>query len=130
MKISITGRAFALKSSLTVEQIATLMKYKPEALQLVNEKEDRVVFSLGYKLGHDSLAAFGIQYGSASNDGTGYATFTGVIPADVADVKGYVADAVCKIAENLEALEAQALEAVKTVAESKAKVEANISVVS
>ena len=119
MKVSITGNAFALTSTLTVKHIMLLQKYNPDALCLTNKDGD-VIFSVSYAEGKDAIAKFGVTFGGKGHTAEGFATYTGMIPCGTADVKEYVADLVGAVKANLEKVEAQAAEAARTVETDKA----------
>lgn len=107
-KITVTGSAIVITSSIKVEEIELLEKYKPEALTLteVDEDGDKVPkFKIGLGDGHGSVNKFGISFAKKSLNPDGYATVTGIYNGEADSVKETVADEVGAPVDMLRELE-------------------------
>lgn len=116
MRITITADAYAITSSMTVEEIKTLRKANPDALK-IKDADGNEKFAVSYSEGKPSINAFGVTFGGKSHDDNGFATITGIIPAGTSSPKDYVADLVAPVKTYLEQVEAAAspaAEAAKT----------------
>jgi hypothetical protein len=108
MKIQITGDAFVVTSSLSVEDIKTVAKYAPKNLKVVETDEDgnkNEVFAINYNEGKSSIAGFGITFGGKTRDDKALATVTSMIPAGTANAKDYVAEVLGGVTVYLKQLE-------------------------
>lgn len=89
--IKIAGNAMVLTSKLKFETIQKMEKYNPNALCLVEVKndEENEVFRIGTgKL--SGINKFGITFAEADKDG--FATATVLFPQNVTDKKTYIKD--------------------------------------
>lgn len=117
MKLTITGDAYALTSSVKVADIKLLKKYQPDALKILDE-EKNVKFAVDYSEGKSNVAAFGITFGGATRDDNGYATVTGTLPQGLNTAeaaKEYLADQFGGVVAYLTKLEESIPTAVETV---------------
>jgi hypothetical protein len=114
--ITIAGNSLVVTSDLTLAEIQTAEKYRPNALKLVDEKTDDTLFRVGAELGADDIDDFGVIFGGVSNDESKRATITLPLPAVVEDKKAYVEEiygvALAKLGK-VEAQAATALEGIK-----------------
>lgn len=123
MKLTITADAYALTSTIKVQDIELLKKYNPDALN-VKDKDNKVVFGVSYSEGKPSVAPFGVTFGGKTRDENGYATITGTIPSDLKTAeaaKEFVAEKFGGVVAFLETLEKSIADAAKTVADNRKK---------
>lgn len=106
MKVTIAGSAAVITSSLTLEDIKTLAKYKPSALTLYGgENGDEPLFTIGLSgKTCGAIGEFGAEFGTQTVEG-GKASITMAIGAPVEDPKAYVAECVGGALLNLAKLE-------------------------
>lgn len=122
-KINVLGNACVITSSLTLEQIKTLEKYRPTALQLTEKDEDGCpVTTFAVSTGAEGkVGRYGITFNEPSRDDAKKATVTVMIPNGIADAKSYVADKYGAIISNLNKVEeAYATAAAEVEAERQA----------
>lgn len=92
-KISIVGDAAVVTSTLSVEDIKTLKKYRPEALTLMGGEDGKEpVFAVELADGCGSISKYGITFSGATRDGEKKATLTLILKNVTGDVREYVAD--------------------------------------
>lgn len=127
MKITINGDAFVVTSSIKLSDIEVLKKTNPEALRLVDE-EGNDVFSVDYNAGRPSISQFGITFGGVSRDNAKQLTYTGTIPAGVADAKEFVADIISPVVAYLSELEETIPDDAKSATDTRNKLLASITV--
>lgn len=121
MKLTITGDAYALTSTIKRSEIELLKKYNPSALKVMDEEKNEK-FAISFAEGKSNVSSFGITFGGATRDGNGYATVTGTLPQglDTADAaKEYLADHFGAVVAYLKQLEATVPEAVETVSNTR-----------
>ena len=122
MRITINGDAVVLTSTLKVEDIELLKKYKPDALKLTDEDGNQVL-AVAYAANRGGLSKTGIVFGGASIDG-GYATLTTVLEKegtfDVETVKEKIADMLGDIPSKLQQIEDAAPVAIADLAAKRA----------
>lgn len=114
--------AMTLVSKLTPEQIETVAKQSPDALQLVTPLENggsRVDFTVVYdpKSDYGHLDNNGIRFPAANKDGN--ACVSVLIPANSKDKDGYIYDKYMVAINNLAVVEDQVVKALETVATTK-----------
>lgn len=128
MRISILGEALVLTSTLKVEEIKLLRKYKPDALKIKNENGDDL-FAIAYKEGCSSITPKGVTFGGASRDGNEFATFTANISvAEGEDIKEVVADLIGVPAGYVSQIESAAVNALHEVRAARAELLNSITV--
>lgn len=120
MKVTITGNACVLTSTIKVEDIKLVKKYKPEALQVKDDKGNEV-FRIAYTEGKGSIAPFGITFGNKSLDGNGFAQVSGIFEGGVNEenVKEVAADTIAPIQDYLTKLEETIPAAVEAITASR-----------
>lgn len=125
--IKVTGNAVVITSALTVKQIETAAKYRPQALLLLDEDKNPV-FAVGIGGGTGSITKHGAVF-SRTADAEGRATIT-LITAfpDDADRKEFVADLLGNAVLNLNKLEATLPAVLGEVAAEKAAVLEGITI--
>lgn len=105
-KITIAGDAVVITSSLKLDDLKKIEKYRPGALVLKggeDGKEPIFVVGTGCK---GSINAYGAEFNSATHDDEKLATITMALPFGANDVKAAVADLVGAAILNLNKLEA------------------------
>lgn len=114
-KIKIVGDAAVVTSTILLEDLKTLKKYKPNALKLINSETKEEIFSaaIGDKA---SFSKYGIVFTGA--DGEGKATATLTLPTGMTDEKKieYVKDTYGYGLLNLKSLEDQIKSVMDTTA--------------
>jgi len=92
-KIVIAGDAVVITSSLKLEDIRTIAKYRPEALTLMGGEDGKEpIFAIGVTNGPGSINEFGASFGRETRDDEKLATVTMVAENVTGDVKEWVAD--------------------------------------
>ena len=118
MKVTITGDAFALTSSIKVEDIKMLKKQSPDSLK-IKDDENNDIFGIDYVEGCPSISKFGITFSGSSRDGKGFATLTGTIPTGVTNAKDYVADTFGSAASMLKDIETVLPDIIKEINDNR-----------
>ena len=131
-KITIAGDAVVITSAMKLEDIKTIEKYRAKALQLMGgENNKEVIFAMGTTRGTGSISKYGASFGGVSHDDEKLATITlGIdVVRPVGDIKDWVADYVGSAIISLNTLEAKLGGVLEDIADEKAKVLSNITVV-
>lgn len=108
--ITIAGDAVVIKSTATLEELALLEKYRPEALELKTLDENNKMvtdFKIGTTTGQGKVSKFGISFGKATHDEEQKAMVTTLLPdgIDEESVMAYVADTYGSAVIKLNAIE-------------------------
>lgn len=128
-KVTIAGDAVVVTSSMKLEDIKTIAKYRPKALTLMGGEDGKEpVFAIGVTNGAGSINNFGASFGRESHDEEKLATVTMVLKNVDGDVSEYVADALGAALISLNKLEAQLPAVLDEIAAEKAEVMGNITV--
>ncbi len=87
-------KQYTLTSGMTAAQIATVKKYRPEALKK-KDADGNDIFAVSYVEGKSNVSANGVTFGAKSSDG-GKAMIVGTLPASLEENKygEYIADQV------------------------------------
>lgn len=127
--VRILGQACVVESEYTVEDIAKLEKFRPNALTLYEGegKDKELVFAVGTTKGRGSIGQYGASFG-ANSASSGKAAITMMIPDDIKDAKKWAVDTIGKAVINLKAVEDQYDSALADVADEQATIEAAITV--
>ncbi|MCX4312774.1 MAG: hypothetical protein OSJ83_02775 [Clostridia bacterium] len=132
MKLTITGDAYALTSTIKVSDIALLKKYNPAALTIVDKETKKTLFGVDYIEGKPSVAPFGVTFsGEGRGEGAeGCATITKMLPPhlNTDEAKKFVAEEFGGVIAYLEQLEKSVSEAAKAVADKRKKLVDSITV--
>ena len=112
MKLTITGDAYALTSTIKVSDIALLKKYNPAALTIVDKETKKTLFGVDYIEGKPSVAPFGVTFSGEGRD----------------EAKKFVAEEFGGVIAYLEQLEKSVSEAAKAVADKRKKLVDSITV--
>jgi len=127
--IKIVGGVAVIESTLKLEDIKKLAKYRPAALSLFEGtgKDKEEVFQIGAGRGYGSISTYGASFGSHTTT-DGKATITIEIPEGTEDPKAYIADKVGVAILNLNKVEAQFEAANAEIDDEIAAINANITV--
>lgn len=128
--VKIVGGACVIESGATPEQIKLLKKFRPNTLNLYEEKggKKEAVFAVGISNGTGSINSVGASFGSAvSSDGK--ATITLMIPEDVKNAKEWAKDRIGVSILHLNKIEEGFADAIAEVEREKEAVAAAITVV-
>ncbi len=128
-KIIIAGDALVIESAHTLEEIKILETYRPKALMLYDEDGEDAIFLVGTTTGKGSITRYGASFGSASRNGSGNATITTEIPADVTDATKYAEEKIGISIIHLNAVEAQFASALEAIEAEKETIRSNINVI-
>lgn len=127
--VKILGDAAVVTSAMTLEQLQTLKKYKPKALQLMGgENGKEVVFMVDTVKGEGTMNGYGVSFGRVSRDEHKLAQLTMCIPAHVTDAKAWFVDTFGGAVANLIAVEEQVPAAIEEVNAARAAVEEVVSI--
>lgn len=102
-KVIIAGNAVVINSSMKLEDLKTIAKYRPDALTLTDENGDPV-FSIRTCSGQGSINKIGAIFGEETRDDAKLASLTMVVSTD-GDIKEFVADEFGAALINLSKLE-------------------------
>lgn len=128
-KIVIAGDAAVITSSLKLEDIRTVEKYRPKELVLYGGEDGKEpVYAVGSTTGTGNINAVGASFGRETRDDHKLATITMVIPSNVADAKEFIADSLGAAIINLNKLEQKIPAVLEKISAEKAEVLSNISV--
>ena len=128
--IAVVGQAAVITSELTLDNIALVAKYRPNALFLKGGEDGKeVIFVIGTTSNpRGSINNVGAEFGGTAHDGTGRATITFDLPKYDGDVKEAVAEYVGASILNINKLEAQLPDVIKEIVAEKANIISNINV--
>lgn len=128
-QIVIAGDAAVITSSLKLEDIRTVEKYRPKELVLYGGEDGKEpVYAVGSTNGAGNINAVGASFGRETRDDRKLATITMVIPSNVADAKEFIADSLGAAVINLNKLEQKIPAVLEEIANEKAEVLSNISI--
>lgn len=127
-KIVIAGDAVVVTSTLKMEDIKTIEKYRPNDLVLKGGEDGKEpIFALGTTTGTGSINSVGASFGKADSDGKAVITMVMQgVPTEKA--KDWVADTLGAALMNLNTLEAKLPEVLSGISTQRATVMENISV--
>ena len=105
-KITIAGDAVVVTSTLKLEDIKTIQKYRPKELVLKGGEDGKEeIFAISAVSGNGTIGEFGASFGNESHDEAKLATITLCMLNNVSDVKAWVADQIGGALINLNKLE-------------------------
>jgi hypothetical protein len=131
-KITIAGDAIVVTSSLKLEDIKTVGKYRPAALKLMGGKDkDEPIFAIGTTTGVGNINGIGVSFGGETHDDDKLATVTLYLDGDGTqqDIKDMISDKLGGAITLLNKLEAEIPAVLEEIAEEKATVLSSITVV-
>lgn len=123
-KIFIAGNVFVVQSSVQLEKLRLLEKYRPESLKLKDE-DGNVVFVVG--TGSGSINNIGVSFKDASHDEHKLACITLPVPFGTEDAKKYVADYVGLSFLNLQNIESRLEAALEDIEDDMAEILGSIT---
>ena len=126
-KITIVGDVVNIKSSMKLEDLMTIHKYRPDALALMGGEDgkDEVFRVFANTDGNGSVEPYAVMFGKAAQDGAAYVNIH-IDPKG--DVKEYVADAFGAAITNLNKVEANLPGVLASINNEKAAMVASIEV--
>lgn len=104
-KVTIVGDALVITSSLKLEDIKTVQKYRPEALILRGEKEEMLYAICASRGVEGTIDENGAAFCSETHDEHKNAVITMVLPRVEGDIKEWVADKIGQALTKLKKLE-------------------------
>ena len=131
-KIVIAGDAVVVTSSLKLEDIKVVEKYRPEELVLRGGDDGKEpIFAIGTTSGNGRINSVGVSFGREAADGSGLACITALkIDTPTTDnVKEWVADALGGAMSKLAVLESKLPSVLEAIKAEKAAVMESIVVV-
>jgi hypothetical protein len=120
-KIKLMGNQIAIVSALTLEQLDTIRRRKPEALKLKDEKGEKAVFVVdtGFE---GNVSKYGVVFAAQEVIG-GRAIFSMEAPSDDAvEVRKYINENWGTVVFDLNKVEAQCTEAFAAIAAEEAAI--------
>ena len=103
--ITILGEAAVLTSLFQLEQLKTILKYKPSALAVKDEETEEETFRIDIaKSGAGTMNRYGVSF-SPTPDKNGWARVTVSLPEEHGDAKDYIEDTYGETLLNLKKLE-------------------------
>lgn len=130
-KITVAGTAVIVTSALKLDDIKLIEKYRPDALVLKGgEDGNDPVFRIATTTeGHGSINRLGVEFDSATDNEEKLAAVTVIREGGFGEnVKATVSDAYGLAVLNLNKLERQLEGALREIAEEKAAIDRNITV--
>lgn len=129
--ITIAGDAVVVKSAMKLEDLATIQKYRPDALKLRGgEDGKKVIFSVCVTPGvKGCINEIGAEFGAETHDDEKKAAITMCVPPHAGDdIKEIVADEIGAAVMSLNKLEETLPTVLEEIAAEKQNILANISV--
>lgn len=128
-KITIAGDAIVVTSTLKLEDIKLIEKYRPKELTLSDPETKELIYVLGTQKGAGSINDFSASFGRTANDGTGLACITMTVDGfDGDDIKEFVADKIGGGLMQLNKIEERLPAVLEEIAAQKAAILDNITV--
>lgn len=127
-KISIAGQAVVVTSSMALEDIKTIKKYRPKALILKGGEDGKEpIFALG--IGEGKINQVGASFNQATRDEAKLATLTMTTNFDGEDIVAFVTDTLGGALMSLNKLEETLPAVLAEINAEKAEIQQNITVV-
>lgn len=125
-KVTIVGQAIVLTSTLKLEDIKKVKKYRPDALILKGGEDGKEpIFAIG--VGSSDVNKYGVSFEKESRDG-GFATMTATTNFDGDNIGEFVADELGEVLINLGKLEEKIPGIIGEIDAERAKIMANITI--
>lgn len=129
MKVTATGSAVVITSSMKKEELEYIQKYRPEALTTYGGEDGKEpIFCIRVTDGRSSINENGAQFGEATRDENKYACITMVLENDCEDIKSQIADQIGGALTKLAALEATLPAVVTEIKNERARIMESITV--
>ena len=127
-KVTVLGNALVITSTLKLEDLKIVKRYRPSDLTLWGGKDgDEPLFTISTE-GTAGINELGATFKDESRDGEGFATITMSLTYSGDDVKGYVADKFGGALINIAKLEEKLPAVVEEISAQKASVIEGITV--
>lgn len=128
-KISVIGNVAVITSTMKLEDLKTIKKYRPGALTLMGgENNKEPIFCIDVGTGHGDANGYGACFTERTRDEHQLACITVPLTGVEGDIKEYLADRFGEAITNLNALEAVLPGVLEQVKTQKAAVMAAINV--
>ena len=128
-KITIAGEAVVITSSMKLEDLKTIAKYRPDALTLKGGEDGKEpIFTIGVGAGAGDISKYGASFATESHDEKKLATITLSAVGATGDIKEYVADMIGSAKINLDKLEEKLPAVLEEIVTEKESVMNSISV--
>lgn len=129
-KVKVLGEAIVITAGVTLEDIKTVKKYRPEALRVMGGKDDKeLMFSIDTAVSFGEINKYGATFAHESHDAEKKATITMPLGEVKGDITEYVADMLGSAIEYLNAIEERFPAVLDEIAEKKAEIMSNIEIV-
>lgn len=125
-KVSIKGKAAVITSTLKLEDIKTVAKYRPDGLKIKDEDGNEVFSIATGTVG--AISKFGVTFDGETRNEQKLATVTLFVDEADTDVKELIADKFGSALINLGKLEASVPAVLQAIATEKAQLMESISV--
>jgi hypothetical protein len=127
-KVTVVGDAVVVTSSMKLEDIRAIQKYRPSALTLMGgENNKEPVFAVGTTRGNGNINAHGASFSGEARDDSGLATITLAVAGVDSDIKEWVADHIGAALISLNKLEAALPGALQGIRTERAQIMENIA---
>lgn len=95
-KINVTGSAVVITSTLKLNEVATIQKYRPDALTLRGGEDGKEpIFKIGIPAsGTGSINKYGAAFDAETHNEGGFATITMMLGEFEGDIKEHIADTI------------------------------------
>ena len=128
-KITIAGDAVVVTSAMKLEDLKTIAKYRPQALQLMGgENNKEVVFAVGTARGSGSISKYGASFSGETHNDKKLATITLNFDKPEGDVKDWVTDNIGTAIISLNTLEDKLPGVLEAIAKEKEIIVSNITI--
>lgn len=126
-KVVVVGNAMVITSTLPLEAIKTVAKYRPNELVLFGGEDGKeAVFAIG--VGTESIGKYGIGFEAAARTEGKEAQITICLPDGIEDVKEYISDTYGTALVSLEKLEEKLPGIIEEINAEKARIQENIEI--
>lgn len=129
-KVTIAGDAVIITSSMKLEDLRTIAKYRPDALTLKGgDSGNEPMFALSVANGgHGSINQYGASFTTESHDGEKLATITLLDVVGGDDIRDAVAERIGTSIINLNKLEKTLPDVLREIADEKSEILNNIRI--
>ena len=127
-KITVAGQAVVIASTLKLEDIKLLEKYRPEALVLTDEEKEPV-FKIGTTYGVGTIGTYGASFSDESNDDQKLATITLLYEGETDNLKESIVDSIGGALLKLNKLERMLPAVLEEISAEKAEIFEHIQII-
>ena len=129
-KIKVAGDAVVITSSMKLDDLKTIEKYRPESLILKGGADNKEpIFAITTKGRYGNINSNGATFASESRDGEKLATITMCVDEFEGDIKEFIADNLGLAKSRLDALEETLPEVLSAIIEERTTIMDSIEVV-